>query len=159
MVDEKRAIELTNLIHGHIGIYSILGAKMGVHALDLFEASGIEGRPVIVSYAGSVPPVSCFNDGLQISTGSTLGRGLISVALDVEPRAEATFTCGGKTLHLRLKPSYEAQIQADIRRAVELYGHGPEYWQHVESLALRYSAEWDRGEIFERKFISLRETN
>lgn len=147
MVDERerRAVELTNQIHGHIGIYSILGAKMGLHARDLFGADGPIG---IVSYAGLTPPVSCFNDGLQISTGSTLGRGLISVADDPQARAEATFTCGGKTIRLRLKPEFESIIQADIRRGVDLFGHSPKYWQYVEDLALRYSQDWDRGDIF-----------
>ena len=34
----------------------------------------------VLSFAGTRPPISCFNDGLQISTGATLGHGSIKIA-------------------------------------------------------------------------------
>lgn len=79
--EEWRAVILTNEIHGHIGIYSTIGAKMGIYALELLSrlCNKAEGLKVL-SFAGSRPPVSCFNDGLQISTGATLGHGSIKIA-------------------------------------------------------------------------------
>ena len=151
MVDERerQLVELVNRFHGHIGIYSMLGVKMGLYIKDLFNADGLTGHIGIVAYPGSVPPVSCLLDGLQASTGSTLGHGLIKVAdTPAPPRAEATFTCGGRSITVALKPEYESQIQADIRRGVELYTHGPEYRKYVEDLAIRYAREWDRYGIF-----------
>ena len=127
----------------------MLGVKMGLYVKDFFNADGLTGHIGIVAYTGSVPPVSCLLDGLQASTGSTLGHGLIKVAeSSAPPRAEATFTCGEKSITVSLKPEYESQIQADIRRGVELYAHGPEYWKYVEDLAIRYAREWDRYGIF-----------
>ncbi len=127
----------------------MLGVKMGLYVKVFFNADGLTGHIGIVAYTGSVPPVSCLLDGLQASTGSTLGHGLIKVAeSSAPPRAEATFTCGEKSITVSLKPEYESQIQADIRRGVELYAHGPEYWKYVEDLALRYAREWDRDGIF-----------
>lgn len=150
MVDEKRLIELVNEFHGHIGIYSMLGIKMGLYVRDLFHADGLHGPIGIVAYTGSVPPVSCLLDGLQASTGSTLGHGLIQVAPSpAPPCAKAAFTCAGKTLTVSLKPEYEARIQTDIQRGVSLYGHAPQYWEFVEDLARRYARDWDRAVIFQ----------
>lgn len=127
----------------------MLGVKMGLYVKDLFNADGLTGHIGIVAYTGSVPPVSCLLDGLQASTGSTLGHGLIKVApTTAPPRAEATFTCGEKSITVALKPEYESQIEADIRRGVQLYAHGPQYWKYVESLAIRYAEEWNRRDLW-----------
>ena len=77
---EWRSVLLTNEIHGHLGIYSTLGAKMGVWARDLFRERGVDEPVSVLSSAGSIPPVSCLNDGLQVSTGASMGHGLFAVA-------------------------------------------------------------------------------
>ena len=148
---EWKLVLLTNEIHGHLGIYSTLGAKMGLFACELLKESGGIEPVSVVSYAGLRPPVSCLNDGLQISTGATLGHGLIQVANEDDPRPEARFTCSGKSLILKLKDEYREQLEQDIREGVARYGHAPEYWSYVRSLALRYWSGWDRREIFEVK--------
>jgi len=143
--EEWRTVVLTNEIHGHLGIYSTLGAKMGCLAKELLG----EDEPQVVSYAGSVPPISCMNDGLQVSTGSSVGHGLISVAGEEEKRAEALFALGEKRIRLRLKPEYAERIRKDIQHGTELYGRTAPYWAYVRQLAIRYWSEWDRKEIFE----------
>lgn len=146
---EWRAVILTGEIHGHLGIYSTLGAKMGLFAMDLFKEQGYTEDISVVSFAGSVPPVSCLNDGLQVSTGASMGHGLFAVSAEKEePSVRAMFTCGGRTLDIRLKPEYEALIKADITEGVALYGHSAPYWDHVRRLALRYWHDWDRTLIF-----------
>ena len=140
---EWRLVRLVHRVHGHIGIYTTIGVKMGLHARELL------GAPLsVLSFAGNVPPVSCMNDGLQIGAGATLGHGQITVSDDPDARAEAEFRCGEKVLRLRLKPEYEERIREDIRIGVEKFGHSPAYWQYVQSLALRYWREWDRKQIF-----------
>ena len=145
---EWRLVVLTNEIHGHLGIYSTLGAKMGLRAKELFEAEGLKGHISVVSFAGTEPPVSCFGDGLQVGTGATVGHGLFSVSEEPLKRPEALFSCDGKSLSLRLKPEYETRIREDIASAVSRFGHSPAYWQEVRSLAIRYWSTWDRREIF-----------
>lgn len=145
---EWRAVVLTNEIHGHLGIYSTLGAKMGIRARELFEGMGAAGDLSVLSFAGSVPPVSCLNDGLQVSTGSSMGHGLFAVSAGQATSVRARFTCGSRSVEIRLKPEYEAIIQADIEQGVALYGHSPEYWQYVRRLAIRYWRDWDRSQIF-----------
>ena len=47
---------MTNEIHGHTGIYSIIGAKMGIRAMEYFNV-GVNNL-MITSFAGSEPPLS-----------------------------------------------------------------------------------------------------
>ena len=163
--EEWRAVILTNEIHGHIGIYSTIGAKMGIYALELLSRLCNKAEELkVLSFAGSRPPVSCFNDGLQISTGATLGHGAIEIAKScaeskehADARVEAIFrfraSCGteAKEMQLRvwLKEELMQQIAGDIANAVKQYGHTPDYWLQVRRLALDYWQQWNRAEIFE----------
>ncbi|MFH2094340.1 MAG: nucleoside hydrolase [Bacteroidota bacterium] len=147
-MEEFRCGVLTNELHGHLGIYAVIGMKMGLRARQYFKL-GIDDI-MILSYAGSVPPVSCMNDGLQVSTGGTLGHGLISISDEEMKRPEACFTFKGRTICLKLKEEYAAQISEDVKKGIAEYGDlTPAYWQHIRELALKYWAEWDRMEIFE----------
>ena len=163
--EEWRAVILTNEIHGHIGIYSTIGAKMGIYVLELLSRLCNKAEELkVLSFAGSRPPVSCFNDGLQISTGATLGHGAIEIAKSsaeskehADARVEAIFRfraiCGteAKEMQLRvwLKEELMQQIAGDIANAVKQYGHTPDYWLQVRRLALDYWQQWNRAEIFE----------
>lgn len=145
---EWRAAVLTNELHGHLGIYATIGVKMGIRAREYFNI-GVDDIAVI-TYAGSVPPVSCMNDGLQVGTGASVGHGLITVVSDGTPRPEAVFRFKNRSIRLALKPGYSRRIRADVRRGVELYGDQTEpYWQYVRGLALKYWLEFDRNEIFD----------
>lgn len=145
---EWRAVFLTGEIHGHLGIYSTLGAKMGIFASEILREKGVEGEISIVSFAGGVPPVSCLNDGLQVSTGASMGHGLFAVSPQGPASVRARFSCGECSLEVSLKPEYEDIIKADIARGVALYGHSADYWEYVRGLALRYWRDWDRFQIF-----------
>lgn len=147
-LEEWRAVVLTNEIHGHLGIYSTIGAKMGIRATEVLRGMGCECPPRIVSFAGNVPPVSCLNDGLQVSTGASMGHGLFSVSTVSAPCVKARFTAGGRTISMSLKPSFQEQIKADIQKGTALYGHSPAYWEYVRKLAVRYWRELDRLDIF-----------
>ena len=146
--EEWRAVVLTNEIHGHLGIYSTLGAKMGILARELFREKGLEGDISVLSFAGNVPPVSCLNDGLQVSTGASMGHGLFAVSPRDSVSVKASFRCGNAAREISLLPDYEALLKADLQKGVALYGHSAAYWNHVRRLALAYWAGWDRSEIF-----------
>lgn len=145
--EEWRIGVLTNELHGHLGIYSIIGAKMGMRARQYFNI-GVDDISII-SYAGSTPPLSCMNDGLQVSTGGTLGHGLISVYSDPPYRPEAAFTFKGRTVQIRLDDKYWNSVKLDIKKGIELYGSGTEdNWKYIRRLAIQRWLEWDRREIF-----------
>lgn len=118
---------------------------MGLYARELLPSHHLH----ITSYAGNRPPLSCMNDGLQVSTASTLGHGLIHIIGD-DPRPEARFQADGHAITLRLKSSYAEHVASDIKQGVEKWGTAtPHYWEYVRALALRYWLEMDRQHIFE----------
>ena len=65
-------------LHGHAGPYLNLGIRMGLLALERLEAKGYFDLTAEVELEYRTP-MSCLIDGLQISTGCTLGKGNIKV--------------------------------------------------------------------------------
>jgi inosine-uridine nucleoside N-ribohydrolase/formylmethanofuran dehydrogenase subunit E len=146
--EEWRLCILTNEIHGHLGVYSIIGAKMGLKAREIMN-SEID-RVAVLTFAGKHPPYSCLNDGIQISTGATLGFGTISLSNDSVARPEAIFTYKDRKIKLKLKEQYVKQIDDDFNKAIVAYGNLTNgYWKAVRDQALRFWSEWDRNEIFD----------
>jgi pyrimidine-specific ribonucleoside hydrolase len=144
--EEFKACLITNELHRHLGGYSLVGAKMGIHARELLGApfDALE----VVSFAGSKPPLSCINDGLQVSTGASLGRGTIVV--EEAARPSATFIYRNTALTLTLKPYYTERIEADIAGALEQFGAvNPAYFDHIRELSIQYWIEFDRTALFE----------
>jgi pyrimidine-specific ribonucleoside hydrolase len=146
--NEWRVCLLTHEIHGHLGIYSLIGAKMGIKARELLNAP--LDKIKIVSYAGNITPLSCFNDGLQISTGSTLGQGLITLSDEPQKKPEADFYFQNKAIKMRLKEEYLKIIESDMHKGIVQYGLLTDgYWKMVRELAIRYWYEFDRDKIFD----------
>jgi pyrimidine-specific ribonucleoside hydrolase len=148
--EEWKACLLTNELHRHLGIYSLVGAKMGIRAREILDAPF--DSLAVVSYAGLTPPLSCLNDGLQVSTGASLGRGTIQVIEDArKPGAE--FVKGDIRLKLTLKPEYIARIKADIAAAIDRFGGlGPDYFAHIRTISIQYWKDFDRNYLFEEEF-------
>jgi pyrimidine-specific ribonucleoside hydrolase len=143
---EWKAISMTNEIHGHTGIYSIIGAKMGIRAMEYFNV-GINNI-MVTSLAGYTPPLSCFNDGIQISTGATIGQGLITISDSISSVPTAIFTCNNQEVRISLKTEIAEQMQEDIQYAVHTFGLlSDQYWLYIEKLALKYWSEFSRYEI------------
>ena len=66
--------------HGHLGPYAVIGYKMGEKANKLLGSDPFSKSAVV--WAGSTPPMSCIIDGIQLSSGCTLGKGNLSVNSD-----------------------------------------------------------------------------
>lgn len=69
-----RAIEF----HGHLGPYLILGLKAGLFANQILGKDPMKTEAFIQTR--TTPPQSCFADGVQFSTGCTLGKRNISLS-------------------------------------------------------------------------------
>ncbi len=151
-LEEWKAGVLTDEFHGHLGVFSIVGAKMGIRARDYF---GIGTDLLnVVSYAGIKPPYSCMNDGIQVSTGATLGQGTIKIDSDTITKPTAIFIYKDQTIKITLKPEYLAQIKADIHKGISQFGLADEnYWSLIRQNALKYWEHWDRNIIFEVEII------
>jgi inosine-uridine nucleoside N-ribohydrolase/formylmethanofuran dehydrogenase subunit E len=146
--EEWKANVMTDEFHGHLGVFSIVGAKMGIKARELFGV----GPDVLtaLSYAGSKPPYSCLNDGIQVSTGATLGMGTIRLAIDSTNRPAAVFTYKGRSIMMSLKKEYFEKVDADINEGILKFGLMDDgYWKLIRRNALKYWLEWDRNKIFD----------
>ncbi len=144
--DEWRVISMTNEIHGHTGIYSIIGAKMGIRAMEYFNV-GVNNMTV-KSFAGNQPPLSCLNDGIQISTGATIGQGLITVSDTILNIPTAIFEFNNRKIIISLKKEFTEKMQKDIRYGVQTYGPlTDDYWLYIEKLAIKYWSEFSRYDI------------
>ncbi len=147
-LEEWKAAVLTSELHRHLGTYSIVGAKMGLRAREQFNVALDELQ--VESHAGLQPPLSCVNDGLQVATGASLGRGTITVLTNGPSACEAVFRYGEGRLRLRLKPEFAKQIAADMAELVKRHGGTtPEYFQAVRGVSLKHWLNFDRTTMFE----------
>jgi len=147
-MDEWDAGIIANELHRHLGTFAILGVKMGIRAREYFDTGVDEFR--VTSYAGSVPPVSCFNDGLQVSTGATPGHGLLTVLNDSVSRPSADFTYMNRKIRLTLKPEITKKITSELKEINFIYGlDSNTYWELVRKNTISYWLSLDRHEIFE----------
>jgi inosine-uridine nucleoside N-ribohydrolase/formylmethanofuran dehydrogenase subunit E len=151
--DEWKANVMTDEFHGHLGVFSIVGAKMGIKARELFGVG--PDMLSVVSYAGSKPPYSCLNDGIQVSTGATLGMGTIRLSRDSINMPSADFSCKGHVVRISLNKEYLEKIDADINEGIVKFGLLDDgYWKLIRRNALKYWLEWDRNRIFDIVEIS-----
>jgi pyrimidine-specific ribonucleoside hydrolase len=146
--EEWKANVMTDEFHGHLGVFSIVGAKMGIKARELFGVG--PDMLDVVTYAGSRPPYSCLNDGIQVSTGATLGMGTIHLAADTTTRPSAVFTYKERSIRISLKKEYFNKVDEDITEGILKFGLMDDgYWKLIRRNALKYWVEWDRNKIFD----------
>ena len=146
--DEWKANVMTDEFHGHLGVFSIVGAKMGIRAREIFGAG--PDMLDVVTFAGSRPPYSCLNDGIQVSTGATLGMGTIHLASDSTRKPSAIFTFKGRSVKISLKKEYLEKVDSDINEGILKFGLMDDgYWKLIRHNALKYWLEWDRNRIFD----------
>jgi pyrimidine-specific ribonucleoside hydrolase len=146
--EEWKAAVLTNEMHRHLGIYSIIGVKMGIRAREILQA-GLD-ELVVDSFTGLHPPVSCMTDGLQVSTGASLGRGTIFVREVMLGEPVAVFRKDGQQIKLILKQPIREEINTLIRAYSSSSAHEThEYFEKIRNISITYWLELDRNDIFE----------
>jgi len=146
--DEWAAGVLANELHRHLGVYAIIGVKMGIRAREYFNTGVDEFRAV--SHAGSIPPLSCMNDGIQVSTGATPGHGLLTVLNDPASSPSVEFTYMNRKIKLTLKPELEKMISSELKEINYVNGLDSDiYWELVRKNSIKYWLNMDRHEIFE----------
>jgi pyrimidine-specific ribonucleoside hydrolase len=117
---------------------------MGLYARELSLFSGKVEK--VISSAGQHPPMSCFNDGLQVSTGATLGNGRIM--LGPGPfSVRAHFTFSHHSVTLALQPSLNRQLLRKIEK-IKSTSSGSDYWHAIEQLSMIFWLQWNRKSIF-----------
>jgi pyrimidine-specific ribonucleoside hydrolase len=145
--EEWIATVIAHEMHQHVGIYTVVGAKMGVRAREILNAPT---RAVHITVeTGTEPPISCVIDGLQGSLGSTLAQKLIEVPTVPAPRVAAVFRYEDRAIRLSLRPEYGKRIRQIIKTAIENHGNlTPAYFHEIKDSCFDVWAEFDRREIF-----------
>ena len=147
-LEEWKAAILTNEMHRHLGVYSLIGVKMGLFAREILEADLDE--LTVVSYAGLNPPLSCLSDGLQVATGASLGRGTISNSIDLPEYPKAVFIMDSKKIRIELKQEIMKKIQTEIIRLSNQYGFGShKYFEEIRRMSIHFWVNLNRKHMFE----------
>ena len=146
--DEWTSGVIGNELHRHLGVYAIIGVKMGIRAREYF-CTGVD-EMMVTTHAGSMPPLSCMNDGIQVSTGATPGHGLLTVSTEKPFFAAADFTYKGKTMRISLKKELADKVSSELREINFIHGLDSDiYWELVRQNSIKYWLQFDRHEIFE----------
>lgn len=109
-IDPWELWELGVRLHGHRGPFLACGIRMGLLALRLLDSSGYSGIEAVAE-TGSLPPVSCLVDGVQASTGCTVGKGNLMVVEGGRPAAR--FSAGGRSVRIALREEVTREILAN----------------------------------------------
>jgi pyrimidine-specific ribonucleoside hydrolase len=145
--DEWISGVIANELHRHLGVFAIIGVKMGIRAREYFN-TGVDEFSA-VSFAGSTPPLSCMNDGIQVSTGATPGHGLLTVINKVPSAPIVEFTYLNRKIKLILKPEIAEKISNELKEINYVYGLDSNiYWELVRKNTIKYWLNMDRHEIF-----------
>jgi pyrimidine-specific ribonucleoside hydrolase len=146
-IDEWTSSVITNELHRHLGVFSIIGVKMGIRAREYFD-TGVDEFST-TSFAGSDPPLSCINDGLQVSTGSTPGHGLLTVINEAPSTPSAEFSYMNRKIRLTLKPQVTEKIISELKEINFVNGLDSNvYWELVRKNSVKYWRNLDRHDIF-----------
>jgi len=166
--EEWRWSVLAGEIHGHLDIYSMVGVKMGLRAMEILGTARESFE--LAPHCGSEPPLSCLQDGLMVSTGATPGQGLLlsttgalllpPLYVDEEadglaaaggPAAAASFYHGERMISIRLLPEVQQLIGERIDALARQHGGttSEAYFTALRGETLRLQLELDRNMIFE----------
>ena len=114
-MDLPRELEELSRFHGHLGVYVVLGLRMGAIGKRTF---GHYTALTAIVRSDPKPPMRCVIDGVQFSSGCTMGKGNIAMEPAEDPAVR--FSKGGATLLVTLKPGWRARIDAEMSKEREV---------------------------------------
>ena len=102
--------------HGHIGPFLALGLRIGLIANEMLGRAPMDVRAVV--RVEPRPPRSCVVDGIQYSTGCTMGKRNIGI----EPESvevSVRFTKGAADLTIGIRQAYLDRMERELDGAPE----------------------------------------
>ena len=100
--------------HGHLGPFLVLGLRAGLRAVELFGHDPFKLKAIVILKRAI--PYTCFLDGIQFSTGCTLGKGNIEVSEGDGITVRFVHERGEFTLIVRDEILEEAVNAEDVER-------------------------------------------
>ncbi|HEC80924.1 MAG TPA: hypothetical protein ENI42_00655 [Thermoplasmatales archaeon] len=104
----KETLKRIEQFHGHLGPYVVLGYRMGIIANKFLGENPF--KKTVTLLTGTKPPISCIIDGVQLSSGCTLGKGNVNVIDEQQPTARFKDE-NGKLLDISVKPEIIEEIE------------------------------------------------
>jgi formylmethanofuran dehydrogenase subunit E len=115
-VNDNPLLAAGGRFHGHIGPFLAIGLRMGLAANERLGRDPM-GMKAVVAVEGR-PPRSCVLDGIQYSTGCTMGKGNISIEHD-SAIVSAIFTAKTGKVSIALKDGFLRKMESDLKGADE----------------------------------------
>ena len=97
--------------HGHLGPFAVIGYKMGKISNQKINNDPFKKKVTV--FTGNKPPMSCIADGIQLSSGCTLGKGNIIISDQKKPFAKFSDN-NGKILEISLKEDILEEINSNV---------------------------------------------
>jgi len=128
--------------HGHLGPSVVAGARMGMIGLRALQAKGYFDVEVTCEGPMANPPQSCLLDGIQATTGATLGKRTLTWTQADQIVVRIRNTRTGETAELRPTPalmellgSFKAQPKPDAKHRPGQQDH-----ERLEAIARKIAA-------------------
>lgn len=112
---ESELLELSIAFHGHLGPYLVLGLKAGKLANKIMVKDPFNMRAEV--FCPPKPPHSCIVDGIQFSTGCTMGKG--NITMHSSEVVKVIFTKKDRSLEISPKRVMVEQISSLKEDAIE----------------------------------------
>ncbi len=98
--------------HGHLGPSVVAGARFGMAGLRAIEAKGYFDVEVVCEGPFARPPQACLLDGLQVTTGATMGKRTLTWVQADQIAVRMKNTKTGKTVTLRPTAALTAMLSS-----------------------------------------------
>ena len=116
--------------HGHLGPWAVSGIRLGAAARKAAGADGFFDVEVVCRGPFEKPPRSCFIDGLQLSTGATLGKRNLSWIADEQISVTLTNTRTGVVVEVRPTEELRSKLESLAAEVEEATKDVPEAKKH-----------------------------
>lgn len=103
--------------HGHLGPFVVVGYRMGQIANRLLGSDAF--AKTAIALTGGKPPRSCMIDGIQLSSGCTIGKGTIGVIDQGEVSSIFLSKRGGQQVKVTLKDDKIEEISSTSHEGME----------------------------------------
>ncbi len=137
----KSLLQEAEAFHSHLGPFLVLGLKAGLLALHQFRAKQGDSKLRAQVELPYRVPISCLLDGIQFSTGCTIGNKRLS--FKDSNRVTLTFSKSGESIGLTLKEA-PSQLLSRLLRGEDLTA------EEVTDLAHNIAAMSEK-ELFDAK--------
>lgn len=97
-------LQMAVQFHGHLGPAIVVGVRMGHAGLEAVQAQGYFDVEVTAEGPFAAPPKSCILDGLQLSTGASLGKRNLHVVESDDYVIKVKNKRTGKAVEMRPTP-------------------------------------------------------